>query len=85
MHPDLKTRRRMLVHASIRYARSDRALARALDDARQFVPDVTVHSVLRIGQPGSRIRQLYDARHAAMERLQVARLKFEIARARLAP
>ncbi|MEP2533902.1 hypothetical protein [Shimia sp.] len=83
MHPALKTRRRIMAHASVIYVRADHDLHRALDDARQFVPDVTDHNIWRIGQPGSRIRRLYEERHRALERLQVARLKLQMARDRL--
>ena len=84
MHPDLKTRRRMVIHASRAYMVADLSLRRALEDARGLVPDVIDHNVWRIGHPGSRIRRLYEERHRAMERMDVARLKLDLARRRLA-
>lgn len=83
MHPDLKARRRMVIHASRAYMVADLSLRRALEDARVLVPDVIDHNVWRIGHPGSRIRRLYDERHRAMERMEVARLKLDLARRRL--
>ncbi|WP_197917261.1 hypothetical protein [Thiosulfatihalobacter marinus] len=83
MHPDLKARRRMVMHTSRAYVAADLSLRRALEDARTLVPDVIDHSIWRIGHPGSRIRRLYDERHRALERMQVACLKFDLARRRL--
>lgn len=83
MHPDLKTRRRVFVHASQSYVCADAAWHRGLHEATAFVPDAVNRSIWKIGNPGSRIRKLYEERDHALQRLVVARLKFQVAKARL--
>lgn len=83
MHPDLKTRRRVLVLASQSYARADAAWMAGLNEAAKLIPGVMGHGYWAIGNPGSRIRRLYEQREHALERLAVTRLKLQIAKDRI--
>ncbi|TCL07973.1 hypothetical protein BXY66_0004 [Shimia isoporae] len=84
MHPDLKTRHRLFVQASQSYAVADRAWRIGLRNARSLVPIAVSSKVSTLGAPGSRIRKLYEDREKALQRFQVAHVKFDIARARIA-
>ncbi|MGR3635007.1 MAG: hypothetical protein ACU0BK_03680 [Shimia sp.] len=84
MHPDLKTCRRLFVQASQSYTAADFAWRKALSHARALVPGAVSRKVSTIGAPGSRMRRLYEARDKALHRLQVAHLKLDVARTRLA-
>lgn len=79
----IKHRRRVLVATYLRFLAADRAWVEATDDARTWVHG-TPRSVATLGAPRSRIRRLYAQRDRALTRLQVARLKLEVARRRLA-
>ncbi|MGR3713545.1 MAG: hypothetical protein ACU0A6_10550 [Shimia sp.] len=83
MHPDLATRRRLFVQASQSYTHADLAWRQSLARARKLVPSTISRKVAPLGAPGSRMRKLYDDRDKALERLHVARLKLDLARARI--
>ena len=72
MHADLKSRRRVLVNASKSYVFADDAWHHGLD-----------RNTWTIGNPGSRIRKLYEARDKALQRLVVAQLKIQVAKKRI--
>ncbi|KHA53128.1 hypothetical protein [Sulfitobacter geojensis] len=83
MHTDLKSRRRLLVNASQSYVVADGAWQQGLREAGAFIPDAINHNVWKIGNPGSRIRKLYEARDHALQRLVVAQLKIQSAKKRI--
>jgi len=83
MHPDLKTPRRVVIFASQTYESADTAWRRGLREASLLVPDVEGHGYWKIGNPGSRMRRLYDQRDQALQRMTAARLKLQVAKARL--
>jgi hypothetical protein len=83
MHTDLKSRRRLLVNASQSYVVADGAWQQGLRDAGAFIPDAVDHNVWKIGNPGSRIRKLYEARDHALQRLVLAQLKIRVAKKRI--
>ncbi|MFC6638862.1 hypothetical protein GV827_19170 [Sulfitobacter sp. JBTF-M27] len=83
MHADLKSRRRLLVIASQRYVVADSAWQQGLREAAAFIPDVVSHNIRKIGNPGSRIRKLYEARDHALQRLLVAQFKLQVAKKRI--
>jgi len=84
MHPYLKTRRRLFAHAVQTYIRADAAWRQGLRDAAVLVPELRVHGVWMIGNPGSRMRRLYEERNRALDRMASARAKLAVARRRLA-
>lgn len=83
MHADLKSRRRLLVNASQSYVVADGAWHQGLREAVAFISDAVGHNVWKIGNPGSRIRKLYEARDHALQRLVVAQLKIQVAKKRI--
>ncbi len=83
MHPYLEIRRRMLDKATRRYAEADTALRQALEQAALLVPGAIGRGYLMIGNPGSRVRRLYDERDRALQRLAAARAKLHEARGRV--
>ncbi len=83
MHADLKSRRRLLVNASQSYLVADGAWRQGLREARAFIPDAINHNVWKIGNLGSRIRKLYEARDRALQRLVAAQLKIQVAKKRI--
>lgn len=83
MQIELRTRHRVLALASQRYVQADLAWRAALSAAAQIVPEVSGHGYWMIGEPGSRIRRLYDQRQRALERLDAARSKWTVAKHRL--
>lgn len=84
MHPYLNTRRRVLFRAARSYDTADTAWKAGLREASALVPETIGRSRWMIGNPGSRIRRLYDDREKALQRLAVAHLKLKIAQDRLA-
>lgn len=84
MQPELKLRHRVLVTSYRRYLVAEQAWSRAVEDAARWFPAAARASAGLIGNPGSRIRALYEEREEAIQRLAVARLKLEIARQRMA-
>ncbi|MCP4818958.1 MAG: hypothetical protein GY883_07205 [Shimia sp.] len=84
MHPDLKNRHRLFLQASQSYLKADLAWRHSLRRARALMPGEMSRKISSYGAPGSSVRRLYEDRDKALERLQVARLKYAVARARLA-
>lgn len=83
MHPDLKKRRSFLILARSRYDAADTEWRAALREAAALVPGVRRRNCWSIGNPGSQIRRLYEARDRSLQQLTVARVKLEAARRRL--
>ena len=83
MHPDLQINRRVVINATQRYSRADADWHKGLIHAAEIFPDVVGHGFWHIGNPGSRIRKLYERREQALRRLDVARLKLQFAKKRL--
>jgi hypothetical protein len=84
MQSDLDLRRRVLVKFYRRYLVADRAWVLETRAAVTWLPEPPAGKLALIGNPGSRVRRLYDRREAALERLHVARAKLEAARRRRA-
>jgi hypothetical protein len=85
MQSDLDLRRRVLVKLYRRYVAADQGLACSKPaSAVAWLPEVPPEKLALIGNPGSRVRRLYERRDEAMERLHAARAKLEVARRRLA-
>ncbi|EPX85250.1 hypothetical protein [Salipiger mucosus] len=84
MHPELATRRRVLRASYQRYLEADRQWRAALREVRLWFPgsDGALHAAM--GNPGSRVRHLYETRMRALARLEVARQKLGTARRRFA-
>lgn len=82
VHKTLKLRHRVLVEASTRYQRADQAWRHGLATAEQFIPEAVGRGYWAIGNPGSRVRRLYDERDNALRRLNVAIAKLKAGRAR---
>ncbi|MCU9838896.1 hypothetical protein OEZ49_14050 [Ruegeria sp. WL0004] len=83
MHPYLEIRRRMLDKAMRRYVRADIAWRQGLEQAALLIPGAIGRGYLMIGNPGSRVRRLYDERDRALQRLTAARAKLHEARGRV--
>ena len=83
MHPDLQINRRVIINATQSYTRADADWHKGLRHVAEIFPEVLGHGYWRIGNPGSRIRKLYERREQALRRLDVARLKLQIAKKRL--
>lgn len=84
MHPDLATRRRVLLVNYRRYLEADQAWNVATREMKTWFPTASQPRPLAIGNPGSPIRRLYEQRERAMLQLEAARLKLEVARKLLA-
>jgi hypothetical protein len=84
MQPDLDLRRRVLVKFYRRYVAADRAWVLETRSAATWLPEAPPGKLALIGNPGSRVRRLYDRREEALERLLAARAKLETARRRQA-
>lgn len=69
MRPEYQIYRRVLQLYYRRYLRAELALRMAQDDAASWLPARQHRMVLLIGNPGSRIRTLYERRNRAMEHL----------------
>ena len=83
MNPALETRRRVIFKAFDTYVIADRDFRAAATDAARFFPGEPTHGVWHVGDPGSRIRRLYETRDHALQRLLVARMKLPTAKGRL--
>ena len=83
MHTYLVTRRRVLLLTYQRYLKADRAWDTALRDVKTWLPSSSQPSHLIIGNPGSKIRKIYEQRERALMQLEAAHLKLETARQRL--
>ena len=85
MQSDLDPRRRLLVKLYRRYVAADRAWVLEARAAVSWLPETPPEKLALIGNPGSRVRRLYDRREDALDRLHVALAKLEVARRRSAP
>ena len=84
MHPDLGVQHRVLIRSYRFYLDADRDWTAALEEAKSWYPVGQRKTSCFLGDPGSRIRRLYEARERALNRLLLAREKLESARMRLA-
>ncbi|AQS49809.1 hypothetical protein BMG03_09350 [Thioclava nitratireducens] len=84
MRPELMTRRRALSLAFERYIEADKAWRDALVGLNDWFPRSANRRPGLIGNPGSPIRRLYDARSRALLRLEVTQVKLATAKRRLA-
>jgi hypothetical protein len=84
MQSDLDLRRRVLVKLYRRYMTADHDWLVETRVALSWMPETPPEKLAVIGNPGSRVRRLYDRREEALERLHAARAKLEVARRRLA-
>jgi hypothetical protein len=83
MHRHLEAHRRLLIVAYQRYLAADRALETARSAAVSWFPVATSGNTVLIGDPGSRIRRLYEHRDRALARLTLARQALEEAESRM--
>ena len=83
MHSDLLVRRRVLVVSYRRYLDADREWISAVRDAASWFPAEERSTLPMLGDPGSRVRRLYEIRERALQRLLAAREKLQRARSRL--
>ena len=83
MHTYLVTRRRVLLVNYQRYLEADRAWDTALHEVKTWFPSNCQPSLLVIGNPGSKIRKIYEQRERALMQLEAAHIKLETARQRL--
>lgn len=83
MHADLAVRRRVLLVTYQRYMKADRAWDAELREVKTWFPSSSQPGFLIIGNPGSKIRKIYEERQRALMQLEAARLKLETAKQRL--
>lgn len=83
MHADLALRRRVLIITYRRYIEAERAWTVAMSDMRSWFPPGSRPYRAAIGEPGSRMRRLYERRERAVQHLAAARLKLATAKRRL--
>ena len=83
MQSELATRRRVLRVTYQRYVDADRAWTAALQEMATWFPIGARPYRASIGNPGSRLRRLYEARARALVQLEAAYEKFETARRRM--
>jgi hypothetical protein len=84
MQSDLDLQRRVLVKLYRRYVTADRDWVIESRSAVAWLPEAPPEKLAVIGNPGSRVRRLYDRREDALDRLHAARAKLEAARRRMA-
>lgn len=84
MVPELHLRKRMLTRCYRRFLAADLAWQRAAAEAAAWFPAPSHSRHMALGNPGSRVRRLYEVRARAVAQLQVARDKLQIAQRRLA-
>lgn len=84
MDIDLVTRRRVLLATYQRYLRADLAWNTSVREAKTWFPSSSQPSSSSIGNPGSKVRRLYEQRKCALLKMRAARVKLEAARQRLA-
>ncbi|SDG08677.1 hypothetical protein SAMN04488245_101584 [Alloyangia pacifica] len=65
--------RRLLMKTYAAWIEADEAFRAAQRNLRGFFPGTQSHLSVQIGNRGSRVRQLYNARQRALEKLQLAR------------
>lgn len=85
MHTDLKARRRVLIMTYRRYLDADRAWTVAQGELKTWFPGISLSHRSQIGDPGSRVRRLYEQRNRAMLQFEAARRKLDEGRKRLPP
>lgn len=85
MDPALHLRRRVLARSWLAYVEADRAWTVAASAARAWFPAGQRPDARPIGDPGSRVRHLHEARERALLRFLAARAAFERARMRRRP
>lgn len=83
MHPDLRAPHRLLARAYTAYVRADHDWRRAAEAAATWFPEPMPPQIPALGDPGSRVRRLYDRRERALIQIHAARAKLEAARLRL--
>ena len=83
MHRQLEAHRRVMIIAYRRYITADRALETARSTARSWFPEAPTRGTALIGNPGSRIRHLYERRDRALARLELARQALDEAQDRI--
>ncbi|MCW3784575.1 hypothetical protein [Defluviimonas salinarum] len=83
MHPDLGVQRKVLVKSYRRYLDADHDWTMAVEQSLSWVQPRDRPQVSGLGEPGSRVRRLYEARERALQRLVAARDKLERARRRI--
>ncbi|MEM8631939.1 MAG: hypothetical protein AAGF74_11930 [Pseudomonadota bacterium] len=84
MHRDLAARKRAVVIVFRRYLEAERSLNDLRRDARTWFPPSRKPGPAAIGNPGSVVRNAYERRARAIAQLEVAILKLNIAKRRLA-
>ncbi len=84
MQPELATRRRVLVITYERYIEADREWTEAICEVQRWFPADGRPYVEAMGEPGSRMRHIYETRMRALRQFEAAREKFHTARRRLA-
>jgi hypothetical protein len=72
MQRHLDAHRRLLIMAYQRYVVADRALQAARLNAVSWFPEAPARGTMLIGDPGSRIRRLYERRDRALAHLTLA-------------
>ena len=82
MRPDIAHRHRVLARAFAAYLAADRAWRMEAGWARLYFPPADRPPSVPIGDPGSRVRRLHEARERALLRFLAAREKLEAARRR---
>lgn len=83
MRPELSARRRVLRLTFQRYIEADREWRAAMLEVKRWFPGSVSSFGGVIGDPGSRVRKVYDARMRALLQFEAARLKFEMAKRKL--
>lgn len=83
MHDHLSAHRRMLFQAYRRYLAADRAWQVAQSAAQAWLPAGVTEKTALIGNPGSRMRQLYQKRNRALARLELTRAELKKAQLQL--
>ena len=83
MHPDLAVQRRVLMKSYRLYLEADRTWTLAVQGARSWFPEGRRPAGMLLGNPRSRVRQLYEARDRALQRLLIARAELERSQRRL--
>lgn len=84
MQSELAMRRRALGITYRRYIEADLAWHTALEEMRVWFPPTDRPNRAAMGNPGSEMRRIYEARARALVQLEAARQKLETARRRLA-
>ena len=82
MAPNTEANRRALVVFYRQFLAADRAWRVAQIEAMSWFPKGKPSSVMQIGDPGSRIRRLYDRRDQALNKLNVAQIRVKESRVR---